>query len=106
MGRLPTFEFLAVLAFVALSVATVSTPPSTLRPIDIAALTAGTAEESWTGIFIGEAHAGVVASDKAVFTVVPLSVDVATFDRVLRAGFVAHVVGGGERSAFVLVVKK
>ncbi len=58
MGRLPTFEFLAVLAFVALSVATVSTPPSTLRPIDIAALTSGTAEESWTGIFIGEAHVG------------------------------------------------
>lgn len=68
MGRLPTFEFMAVLAFVALSVATVSTSPSTVRPINVTALTTGPAEESWTGIFIGEAHVGYSVSRESPTT--------------------------------------
>ncbi len=62
MGRLFTIEILAAALFVALAISTVWNTPAIVRPIDAAALATGPAEESWTGIFIGEQHVGYSVS--------------------------------------------
>lgn len=58
MRPLLLLEVLAVGTFGVLAVTQLLPARTTLRPIDVSALAAGPAEESWSGIFIGDRHVG------------------------------------------------
>ncbi len=62
MRWLPVFEGVCVACFVTLSALAVvqSAPP--LKPIDIAALSVGEAQERWQGIFVQDTHVGYAVS--------------------------------------------
>ena len=62
MRRLLAFEVLSVTAFLAVAALALRPSTETMRPIDAKALATGPAEETWTGIFIGEKHVGFSVS--------------------------------------------
>ena len=55
----------AVVGFVAIAAVAFVPQGEALRPIDVAALKSGPAEETWTGIFVGDAHVGYSVSREA-----------------------------------------
>ena len=55
-------EWVAVLGFVGSAAVSYVPKGSALQPINVLALKPGPAEESWTGIFVGEAHIGYSVS--------------------------------------------
>jgi hypothetical protein len=58
-------EIASVAAFVALAAAALHQAPPAVVPLDVAALAAGPAEETWTGLFMGETHVGYAVSRRA-----------------------------------------
>lgn len=55
-------EWTAVVGFVAIATVSFAPKSEALQPINVAALKPGPAEETWNGIFIGEAHIGYSVS--------------------------------------------